>query len=97
MVINELGLTIDLTKWQTYVTVILGILMGLGIISNPENGKGYFNAKIQQPISEKSKLEIPKIKSATDSTEPNASNNLTLHSWNSSPEEKIFHDRRHTP
>ncbi|MBO1510310.1 hypothetical protein [Metabacillus bambusae] len=46
MVINDLGYQIDLTRWDTYVTAILGILVALGVISNPESGKGFFNAKI---------------------------------------------------
>ncbi|WP_197089583.1 hypothetical protein [Bacillus sp. SA1-12] len=45
MVLKDLGYQIDLTRWETYVTGILGILAALGIISNPENGKGFFNAK----------------------------------------------------
>ncbi|WP_299092218.1 hypothetical protein [uncultured Metabacillus sp.] len=55
MVLEDLGYQIDLTRWETYVTGILGILAALGIISNPENGKGFFNAKT--PPS--SKLEDP--------------------------------------
>lgn len=45
MVLKDFGLQIDLTSWETYVTSILGILVTLGIISNPESGKGYFDAK----------------------------------------------------
>jgi uncharacterized membrane protein len=45
MVINDLGYQIDLTRWDTYVTAILGILVALGVISNPESGKGFFDAK----------------------------------------------------
>jgi hypothetical protein len=45
MVINDLGYQIDLTRWDTYVTALLGILVALGVISNPESGKGFFNAK----------------------------------------------------
>lgn len=45
MVIKDLGYQIDLTRWDTYVTALLGILVALGVISNPESGKGFFNAK----------------------------------------------------
>lgn len=53
MVFNDLGLQIDLTSWETYVTSILGILVTLGIISNPESGRGYFNAKAPTQLSNK--------------------------------------------
>jgi hypothetical protein len=46
MVLKDLGYQIDLTQWETYVTGILSILVALGVISNPENGKGFFNAKV---------------------------------------------------
>ncbi|WP_226665554.1 hypothetical protein [Metabacillus litoralis] len=45
MILKDLGLQIDLTNWETYVTSILGILVTLGIISNPESGRGFFNAR----------------------------------------------------
>lgn len=51
MVFKDLGLQIDLTSWETYVTSVLGILVALGIISNPENGKGFFNKKTDNPIT----------------------------------------------
>ncbi len=54
MVFKDLGLQIDLTSWETYVTSILGILVTLGIISNPESGKGYFNAKNPTQSSDQS-------------------------------------------
>ncbi|MCM3409181.1 hypothetical protein [Metabacillus litoralis] len=51
MVFKDLGLQIDLTSWETYVTSVLGILVTLGIISNPENGKGFFNKKTDNSIA----------------------------------------------
>ncbi|HZH58076.1 MAG TPA: hypothetical protein VEY70_00490 [Metabacillus sp.] len=54
MVFKDLGLQIDLTSWETYVTSILGILVTLGIISNPESGRGYFNAKTPTQSSDQS-------------------------------------------
>lgn len=51
MVLKDLGYQIDLTRWDTYVTAILGILVTLGVISNPESGKGYFDAKAKVPPS----------------------------------------------
>lgn len=43
MVFRDLGVQIDLTTWETYVTAVLGILATLGIVSNPEKGKGFFD------------------------------------------------------
>ncbi|MCC3355369.1 hypothetical protein [Bacillus sp. REN16] len=43
MVFKDLGLQIDLTTWETYVTAIIGLLAALGIISNPDKGKGFFD------------------------------------------------------
>ncbi|MFC0270529.1 hypothetical protein ACFFIX_03540 [Metabacillus herbersteinensis] len=43
MVLRDLGLQIDLTQWETYVTAILGVLGMLGIISNPEKGRGFLD------------------------------------------------------
>lgn len=43
MVFKDLGVQIDLTAWETYVTAILGLLGALGIISNPDKGKGFFD------------------------------------------------------
>jgi uncharacterized membrane protein len=51
MVFKDLGLQIDLTSWETYVTSVLGILVTLGIISNPENGRGFFNKKTDNAIT----------------------------------------------
>ncbi|MCA1032375.1 hypothetical protein LCL95_15175 [Bacillus timonensis] len=45
MVLKDLGYQIDLTRWETYVSAILGIFATLGVISNPEDGKGYFRVK----------------------------------------------------
>ncbi|QOR68259.1 hypothetical protein IM538_09205 [Cytobacillus suaedae] len=45
MFLRDMGLQIDLTHWETYVNGILGILVALGIISNPEASKGYFPIK----------------------------------------------------
>lgn len=62
MILKDLGLQIDLTQWETYVTSILGILVTLGIISNPESGKGFFNAKT------KSTENVTENDSSTNST-----------------------------
>ncbi|MEH7381510.1 hypothetical protein V7138_13705 [Bacillus sp. JJ1533] len=43
MVLKDLGMQIDLTTWETYVTAIIGFLAALGIISNPDKGKGFFD------------------------------------------------------
>ncbi|MFS0862443.1 hypothetical protein [Fredinandcohnia sp. 179-A 10B2 NHS] len=43
MVFRDLGVQIDLTTWETYVTAVLGILATLGIVSNPDKGKGFFD------------------------------------------------------
>ncbi len=45
MFFRDMGLQIDLTQWETYVNGILGVLVALGIISNPEASKGYFQIK----------------------------------------------------
>ncbi|MFT4415841.1 hypothetical protein ACLM5H_18435 [Fredinandcohnia humi] len=50
MVFRDLGVQIDLTSWETYVTAILGVLATLGIISNPEKGKGYFDRIPSSPV-----------------------------------------------
>ncbi|WP_216773235.1 hypothetical protein [Metabacillus halosaccharovorans] len=54
MVFRDLGLQIDLTSWETYVTSILGILVTLGIISNPESGRGFFSAKTPPQLPDQS-------------------------------------------
>ncbi|WP_010283596.1 hypothetical protein [Bacillus timonensis] len=43
MVFKDFGMQIDLTTWETYVTAILGFLATLGIISNPDKGRGFFD------------------------------------------------------
>ncbi|MDR4887267.1 hypothetical protein RGU12_06805 [Fredinandcohnia sp. QZ13] len=43
MVLKDLGMQIDLTTWETYVTAIIGFLAALGIISNPDKGRGFFD------------------------------------------------------
>lgn len=43
MVFKDFGMQIDLTTWETYVTAIIGFLAALGIISNPDKGKGFFD------------------------------------------------------
>lgn len=45
MFFRDMGFQIDLTQWETYVNGILGILVAMGIISNPEASKGYFQIK----------------------------------------------------
>ncbi|WP_449539241.1 hypothetical protein [Ferdinandcohnia sp. Marseille-Q9671] len=49
MVFKDLGIQIDLSTWETYVTAVLGILATLGIISNPEKGKGFFDKTPDTP------------------------------------------------
>jgi uncharacterized membrane protein len=41
MVAQDLGLHITPEKWNAHVDLILGILIMLGIISNPKEGKWY--------------------------------------------------------
>ncbi|WP_180271474.1 hypothetical protein [Fredinandcohnia onubensis] len=50
MVFKDLGMQIDLTAWETYVTAILGLLGALGIISNPDKGKGFFDKIPNTPV-----------------------------------------------
>lgn len=50
MVFKDLGMQIDLTAWETYVTAILGLLGALGIISNPDKGKGFFDKIPDTPV-----------------------------------------------
>lgn len=45
MFLRDMGYQIDFTQWETYVNGILGVLVALGIISNPEQSKGYFPMK----------------------------------------------------
>ena len=87
MVFKDLGLQIDLTSWETYVTSILGILVTLGIISNPESGRGFFNAKTSnQPPDQLRNNEQP-AQYNTDSNEP-ISNIVT---------DEMEPDRQYTP
>lgn len=99
MIFKDFGLQIDLTAWQTYVTAILGILVSLGIISNPENGKGYFNAKVPPKTPGNSAPE--KTNLLSEETEVYNETNSTLKQTEVtpplSPEEEIVHDRRYTP
>lgn len=41
MVVQDLGFHITSEKWNSYADLILGILIMLGIISNPKEGKWY--------------------------------------------------------
>lgn len=92
MTLKDLGFQIDLTQWQTYVTGILGILVTLGIISNPENGKGYFNAKVPPASNE-----------STNGTNeanliPNHPQNTQNQSASSAEQtDELIHDRQYTP
>ncbi|MEH7222736.1 hypothetical protein V7112_02890 [Bacillus sp. JJ1566] len=56
MVFKDLGMQIDLTTWETYVTAIIGFLAALGIISNPEKGKGFFDKIPDTPAEAISQL-----------------------------------------
>lgn len=42
LILEDLGYKIDPTRWETYVTLIIGILVYLGVVSNPKEGK-WFN------------------------------------------------------
>jgi uncharacterized membrane protein len=99
MIFKDLGLQIDLTAWQTYVTAILGILVSLGIISNPESGKGYLNAKIPPTTPENSTTEQPNIitgvKEAYKETDSLLYKTKDTPLFN--PDEEIVPDRRHMP
>ncbi len=72
MVFRDLGLQIDLTSWETYVTSILGIFVTLGIISNPESGRGFFNAKTPPDLSDKSVNSQQSLQQNTVTNEMNA-------------------------
>lgn len=41
MIIEDLGYSIDPTRWETYVTLVVGILIYFGIVLNPADGKGF--------------------------------------------------------
>ena len=41
MILQDSGVAVTATKYDLYVKTILGVLVLLGIISNPENGSGY--------------------------------------------------------
>jgi uncharacterized membrane protein len=41
MILQDLGFTIDPTRWETYFTLVIGILIYLGIVSNPKDGKWF--------------------------------------------------------
>jgi len=82
MVLRDIGIDIDLTKWQNYVTAILGILATLGVISNPEQGRGYYqlkpkanNSKVMEEsvtqIMEKSVTQVMEKVEYQKSQEPN--------------------------
>lgn len=72
MIFKDLGLQIDLTSWETYVTSILGILVTLGIISNPESGRGYFNAKTPTQPLDQTINNQQLIQQNSDSSEKNS-------------------------
>ena len=41
MIVQDLGFHVTPEKWDAYVDLILGILIMLGIISNPKEGKWF--------------------------------------------------------
>ncbi|MEK3853451.1 holin [Cytobacillus sp. FSL H8-0458] len=45
LVLEDLGYQIDPTRWETYVTLIVGILISLGVVSNPKEGKWFGDDK----------------------------------------------------
>lgn len=41
LILEDLGYKVDPTRWETYVTLIIGILISLGLVSNPKDGKWF--------------------------------------------------------
>ncbi|MDQ0230420.1 hypothetical protein [Metabacillus malikii] len=112
MVLNDMGYKIDLTKWETYVTVILGILVSLGVLSNPENGRGYFKMNLRrkrQPSSgedEKGNTVLEDISGTpinqdiSENSEQNETENkgiITNYSEETEDDSESFNNRRFTP
>ncbi|APH05155.1 hypothetical protein [Bacillus weihaiensis] len=96
MLINDLGLQIDLTKWETYVSSILGILVTLGIISNPEDGRGFFKQKtIQNSSSTNNSMPTQQIESG--STVNNQIMNSTQEMTAQPEQEQAGPDRKYAP
>lgn len=97
MILKDLGLQIDLTQWETYVTSILGILVTLGIISNPENGKGYFNQRTRSQKNNSSNTTNQTNQSASDvnnSPSEKNNNNQINQTQSNSVQEKPFNEQR---
>lgn len=110
MVLKDLGFTIDLTHWHTYVTALLGILIALGIVSNPESGKGFFNTKIspssntdhpintdlgiKEPSYQANRFDEQPVKQILD---PNTQSNQITNSINSQDSEPLIPYRRNPP
>lgn len=44
LVLEDMGFHIDPTRWETYVSLIMFILVTAGLVSSPEKGK-WFNDK----------------------------------------------------
>ncbi|MGM0873804.1 MAG: hypothetical protein ACQEWV_03215 [Bacillota bacterium] len=113
LVFKDLGLQIYLTQWDTYVTAILGILVILGVISNPENGKGFFNAKTppssteiapttQPDLSTDSPYVLNELNRLTDQAVNQTQNppnnpNQLVHSSDTQTTQEIVPDRRYPP
>lgn len=113
MVFKDLGLQIDLTQWDTYVTAILGVLVALGVISNPEDGKGFFNAKtppssiVNAPTTQ-TDLSTDSLNGLNESNplpdqavnrsqNPPNNPNQLVDSSNTQTTQEIVPDRRYTP
>jgi len=102
MVLKDLGYQIDLTRWETYVTAILGILVSLGVISNPENGKGYFTLKSAKSASNTPpEEEASEISSVSSKTQAGTGEYIETDSVdfdaNLNGDQEDFHDRKYIP
>ncbi|MFC0235485.1 hypothetical protein [Fictibacillus phosphorivorans] len=40
LILEDLGYKIDPTRWETYITLIVGLLISFGIIRNPSKADG---------------------------------------------------------
>ncbi|WP_193559350.1 hypothetical protein [Metabacillus litoralis] len=107
MILKDLGLQIDLTQWETYVTSILGILVTLGIISNPESGKGFFDAKTKSTENVSLTNSTNKVNQSANVIENSGSvvenNNNQMHQSESTDsqeipfDEELMPDRKYAP
>jgi len=75
MVFRDIGIEIDLTTWETYVTAILGILATLGVIANPEKGRGYFQRKPKPSTSQLIEEVVLQVMKNLESSKSQDANN----------------------